>query len=229
MMKVAASEHFLQFGGDETGIDRQGTRAQWVMTEDSEGIVEIVTMEAGGFLVGGTAEEAKVSKNPHPVQDQEREADQSDPPQGEEVQCLQELSLLTIKEDRAACIAEDDGEDDEVQNAGFLRALLPISSENSFGTCAKLRSDLDKKVRGKVEAVDDPMLVQCLEQHKGKLLLDEDTQGACEVADVNLTEWAKQKHWPASCVPMELKSGHWVVSESAIAGVGSWLMRSHAR
>ena len=58
----------------------------------------------------------------------------------------------------------------------------------------------------------------CLEQHKGKLLLDEDTQGTCKVVDVNPTEWAKQKHWSASCVPMELKSGHWVVSESAIAG-----------
>jgi hypothetical protein len=64
------------------------------------------------------------------------------------------------------------------------------------------------------------MLVQYLEQYKGKLLLglDEDTQGTYKVADVNLTEWAKQKHWSASCVPMELKSGHWVVSESAIAG-----------
>jgi hypothetical protein len=79
---------------------------------------------------------------------------------------------------------------------------------------------LDKKVRGKVEAVDDPVLVQCLEQCKGKLLLDEDTQGTYKVVDVNLTEWAKQKCWSASCVPMELKSGHWVVSESAIAGGG---------
>jgi hypothetical protein len=71
-----------------------------------------------------------------------------------------------IQEDRAAGISEDDGEDDEVQCAGF-RALPPISAENSFGTCAKLRSDLDKKVRGKVEAVDDPMLVQHLETHRG--------------------------------------------------------------
>jgi hypothetical protein len=125
-----------------------------------------------------------------------------------------------IKEDRAAGIAEDDGEDDEVQHAGFLRALTPISAKNSFGTCAKLRSDLDKKVRDKVEAVDDPMLVQCLEQYKGKLLLDDDTQGTYKVVDVNLTEWAKRKYWSASCVPMELKSGHWVVSESAIAGGG---------
>ena len=41
------------------------------------------------------------------------------PNKGEEVQCLQELSLLMIKEDRAAGVAEDDGEDDEVQCAGF--------------------------------------------------------------------------------------------------------------
>jgi hypothetical protein len=59
MMKVAASECVLQFGGEETGIDRQGTHAQWVMTEDSEVFTEIVTTEAGGVLVSGTAEEAK--------------------------------------------------------------------------------------------------------------------------------------------------------------------------
>ena len=52
------------------------------------------------------------------------------PPKGEEVQYLQELSLLMIKEDRAAGIAEDDGEDGEVQHAGFLRSLPPISAEN---------------------------------------------------------------------------------------------------
>ena len=62
------------------------------------------------------------------------------------MQHLQELSLLMIKEDRAAGIAEDDGEDGEVQHAGFLRSIPPISAENSFATSAKLRSDLDKKV-----------------------------------------------------------------------------------
>ena len=41
------------------------------------------------------------------------------------MQYLQELSLLMIKEDRAAGIAEDDGEDGEVQYAGFLRSLPP--------------------------------------------------------------------------------------------------------
>ena len=131
------------------------------------------------------------------------------PPKGEEVKYLQELTLLMMKEDRAAGIAEDEGGDD-VQHVDFLRSLPPISVENSFDTCATLRSELDKKVRGKVEAVDDPTLVQCLEPCKGKLLLDEDTQGTYKVVDVNIAGWAKQTRWSlsATCVPMELKSGH---------------------
>ena len=47
MMKVAAAEYVLQHEGDETGLDRQGTYAQWVLTEDCQGETEIVTIEPG--------------------------------------------------------------------------------------------------------------------------------------------------------------------------------------
>ena len=62
------------------------------------------------------------------------------------------------------------------------------------------------------------MLVEYLDKYKGKLLLDEDAQATYKVVDVNLTEWAQQTYWSATCVPVEQRSGHWVVSQSAVAG-----------
>ena len=58
MIKVAMADDVLQHGCDGTGIDRQGTFAQWALIE-TDGTTEIVTMEAGGVLIGGTAEETK--------------------------------------------------------------------------------------------------------------------------------------------------------------------------
>ena len=46
----------LQYGSDETGIHRQGTYNQWCMIKHNDGSTEVVTMEAGGILVGTTAE-----------------------------------------------------------------------------------------------------------------------------------------------------------------------------
>jgi len=56
MVQIAQAEHVLQHGSDEMGIDRQGTFAQWFLLE-SCGVTGIITLEAGGVLVGGTAEE----------------------------------------------------------------------------------------------------------------------------------------------------------------------------
>ena len=50
-------EEVLQYGSDETGIHRQGTYNQWCMIKHNDGSTEVVTMEAGGILVGTTAEE----------------------------------------------------------------------------------------------------------------------------------------------------------------------------
>ena len=49
-------EEVLQYGSDETGIHRQGTYNQWCMIKHNDGSTEVVTMEAGGILVGTTAE-----------------------------------------------------------------------------------------------------------------------------------------------------------------------------
>ena len=58
MIQVAMADAVLQHECDGTGIDRQDTFAQWALIE-TDGIVELVTIEVGGVLIGGTAEETK--------------------------------------------------------------------------------------------------------------------------------------------------------------------------
>ena len=56
-VKVARAKEVLQFGSDETAIQRQGIYNQWVRIENDEGQIEVVYIETGGYLVGATAAE----------------------------------------------------------------------------------------------------------------------------------------------------------------------------
>jgi len=61
-VKIAGADEVLQYGNDETGMDdgaqgRRGTLNQWAKTRNKDGTTGVVTIEAGGILVGGTAEE----------------------------------------------------------------------------------------------------------------------------------------------------------------------------
>jgi hypothetical protein len=56
MMRIAGADVVRQFGHDETSIDYVATFNQWCLTEEG-GELEVVVFEAGGLLVGGTAEE----------------------------------------------------------------------------------------------------------------------------------------------------------------------------
>jgi hypothetical protein len=56
-IKIAGAEEVLRYGSDEAGIQRQGTYNQWCMIKHKGGSTEAVAMEAGGILVGATAEE----------------------------------------------------------------------------------------------------------------------------------------------------------------------------
>jgi hypothetical protein len=47
----------LQYGSDETGIRGQGSLNQWAKIMHDDNSTEIATIEAGGILVGATAEE----------------------------------------------------------------------------------------------------------------------------------------------------------------------------
>ncbi len=55
MIRVARAKTILQWGFDETKLDGVSTINQWVLLEDSENVPEVVTMEAAGLTVGGTA------------------------------------------------------------------------------------------------------------------------------------------------------------------------------
>jgi hypothetical protein len=55
MMRIAGADVVRQFGHDETSIDFVATFNQWCLIEEG-GKLEVVVFEAGGFLVGGTAE-----------------------------------------------------------------------------------------------------------------------------------------------------------------------------
>ena len=46
-----------QFGFDETGIDCQSTMTEWCLIEGKGGEMEVVHMETGGILCGGTSQE----------------------------------------------------------------------------------------------------------------------------------------------------------------------------
>ena len=56
MLKIASADCVKQHGYDETGIDRVSTMNQWVLLE-KDGGHEIVSLETGGVLIGGTAQE----------------------------------------------------------------------------------------------------------------------------------------------------------------------------
>jgi hypothetical protein len=56
MLAIAGAEAVLQHGHDETQIDEVSTFNQWCLIHDKEMGLQLVTFEAGGVLVGGTAE-----------------------------------------------------------------------------------------------------------------------------------------------------------------------------
>ena len=58
MIQIAGADTVLQFGCDETSIDRTATFTQWVLIE-TNGVTSLITMEAGRLLAGSTAEEIK--------------------------------------------------------------------------------------------------------------------------------------------------------------------------
>jgi hypothetical protein len=53
-MCIAKCERILQWGFDETSLDRIGTLNQWVKIEEA-GEVQVLTLECAGLLTGGTA------------------------------------------------------------------------------------------------------------------------------------------------------------------------------
>jgi hypothetical protein len=55
MIRVARSQKILQWGFDETKLDGISTINQWVLLNDNANGPEVVTFEAAGLLVGGTA------------------------------------------------------------------------------------------------------------------------------------------------------------------------------
>ena len=60
MLKIAAAKEVLQFGFDETVLNRQATIDQWAVIRSEEGGgTEVVTIETADILVGGTALEVR--------------------------------------------------------------------------------------------------------------------------------------------------------------------------
>ena len=57
MIQIAGADKILQWGFDETKLDGVSTMNQWVLLQQGNNAPEIVTMEAAGLTVGGTAPE----------------------------------------------------------------------------------------------------------------------------------------------------------------------------
>ena len=55
MIQVARAPSILQWGFDETKLDGISTINQWLLVQDGDTPPEIVTIEAAGLMVGGTA------------------------------------------------------------------------------------------------------------------------------------------------------------------------------
>jgi hypothetical protein len=55
MLRVAGADKILQWGFDETKIDGVSTMNQWVLVQEGDKPPEIITIEAAGLTVGGTA------------------------------------------------------------------------------------------------------------------------------------------------------------------------------
>ncbi len=57
MLRVAGAEKIMQWGFDETKLDGVSTMNQWVLVQESDNAPEIITIEAAGLTVGGTAQD----------------------------------------------------------------------------------------------------------------------------------------------------------------------------
>ena len=55
MIRVARARTVLQWGFDETKLDGVSTMNQWVLLQEGDNAPEVVTFEAAGLTVGGTA------------------------------------------------------------------------------------------------------------------------------------------------------------------------------
>jgi hypothetical protein len=55
MIRVARAPKILQWGFDETKLDGVSTMNQWVLLQEGDNAPEVVTIEAAGLTVGGTA------------------------------------------------------------------------------------------------------------------------------------------------------------------------------
>ena len=55
MIRVARARSILQWGFDETKLDGVSTMNQWVLLREGDNAPEVVTFEAAGLTVGGTA------------------------------------------------------------------------------------------------------------------------------------------------------------------------------
>jgi hypothetical protein len=56
-LAIASADWIVQFGFDETQIQREGTMNLWALIFNTEGNLQIITMETAGLMVGGTARE----------------------------------------------------------------------------------------------------------------------------------------------------------------------------
>jgi hypothetical protein len=56
MIRVSRAQTILQWGFDETKLDGVSTMNQWVLLQEGDHAPEVVTIEAAGLTVGGTAE-----------------------------------------------------------------------------------------------------------------------------------------------------------------------------
>lgn len=57
MLRVAGADKILQWGFDETKLDGVSTMNQWVLVQEGDKPPEIITIEAAGLTVGGTAQD----------------------------------------------------------------------------------------------------------------------------------------------------------------------------
>jgi hypothetical protein len=86
--------------------------------------------------------------------------------------------------------------------ATFVCSPLLALPTRSKAACSTGVLWIKKLLKGrKAEAADDPVLLELIKDHRGKLLHDDDSDGHYVLTEVNLVEWAKHKHWSATSTP----------------------------
>ena len=132
--------------------------------------------------------------------------------EGGEVKYLEDLAVLMVKHD------SNSAPPSESSDMQLVREVPLLSKKHTSLRSIKLREEMQKKVEALAAPEDDPLLLQLLEEYKGKLLFVNDDAAwpsqTFRVATVQFYQGKGAYHdsWEATCEPVEMcTEGSWRV------------------